>query len=84
MRMYEPIWQKLKKDGLVKLAVPRPLHRRIIKAVIKEKDMDVVHKLVLLEKRLRQRISYTQNDSMIIIKLSTFESLVGTVCASDI
>lgn len=52
MRQYEPIWQKLKslpreeanKVG-VKITAPRALHRRIIKAVKKEKWMDIGYKI---------------------------------------
>ena len=52
MRQYEPIWIKLKslprdeanKVG-VKITAPKVLHRRIIKAVKKEKWMDVGYKI---------------------------------------
>jgi hypothetical protein len=47
MRSYEPIWNKLKKDKSVEVIAPRHLHARIIKAVKKEKWMDVVWKLCI-------------------------------------
>jgi len=52
MRMYQPIWLKLKalpRDEAAKVGVsvsaPRALHRRIVKAIKKEKWMDIEHKL---------------------------------------
>ena len=54
MRQYEPIWNKLKslprKEAETKgvsLTAPRPLHGRIIKAVKKEKWMDLGFKLTI-------------------------------------
>ena len=54
--MYEPIWVKLRelphpqarKLG-VSITSPRPFHKRIIKAVTKEKDIDVGYKIMLAE-----------------------------------
>lgn len=40
-RAYEPIWKQLKRDGLVIVTAAPSRHRRIIKAVSKEKWMDV-------------------------------------------
>lgn len=52
MRQYEPIWNKLKalsrtdaKNIGVSITAPRVMHRRIIKAVKKEKWMDVGYKI---------------------------------------
>lgn len=44
MRIYEPIWDKLKKDKKVTLVSVPALHKRIIKAVKKEKNMDILFK----------------------------------------
>jgi len=56
MRQYEPIWNRLKslpkdeaKTKGVSITAPAQLHRRIIKAVIKEKDIDLGYKLLLKE-----------------------------------
>jgi hypothetical protein len=53
MRQYEPIWIKLKSLSKseaetigVSIAAPRVLHKRIIKAVTKEKYMDFAYKAV--------------------------------------
>lgn len=44
-RAYYPIWKKLKADGVVSITANKLLHSRIIKAVAKEKWMDVGYKL---------------------------------------
>lgn len=44
-RAYQPIWEKLKADGKVSITANRLLHPRIIKAVIKEKWMDIGYKM---------------------------------------
>jgi hypothetical protein len=44
-RQYQPIWERLKKEGTVSITAPRPLHARIIKATTKEKWKDVGFKL---------------------------------------
>jgi len=44
MRQYQPIWLKLKHDGTVSVTINRHLHSRLIKAVTKEKWMDILYK----------------------------------------
>lgn len=44
-RYYAPIWEKLKKEKQVSITANRLLHPRIIKAVTKEKWMDIAWKL---------------------------------------
>ena len=44
MRMYEPVWIALKKHKHVTIRVPPHLHARVIKAVIKEKWLDMPFK----------------------------------------
>lgn len=53
MRMYEHIWKALKdlpkdqaRQSGVRISAPRHLHRTIIKAVMKEKYMDLSYKLL--------------------------------------
>lgn len=46
-RQYHAIWKRLKTDHIVSVTAPRPLHSRIIKAVIKEKWMDLGYKIQL-------------------------------------
>lgn len=40
LRMYEPIWLTLKKNKTCTIFAPPRYHKRIVKAVIKEKWMD--------------------------------------------
>ena len=44
-RYYYAIWKRLKEHKSVSVTAPRPLHKRIVKAVKKEKWMDVGYKL---------------------------------------
>lgn len=81
MRQYEPIWTKLKSlpqseaaSKGVSLTAPRALHRRIIKAVKKEKWMDIAYKLEI-EPRIAV-LSHSQKNSILTFRL-TF-SLVET------
>ena len=45
MRQYETVWNEIKINKTLRLSSPRPFHKRIIKAVVKEKDMDLGYKL---------------------------------------
>jgi hypothetical protein len=45
MRYYEPIWNILKSKKTHRVAAHPALHARIIKAVIKEKWMDIGYKI---------------------------------------
>lgn len=40
LRQYEPIWLSLKKHKTVSIRTNQTLHKRLIKAVVKEKWMD--------------------------------------------
>lgn len=65
MRKYEPIWIDLKKKKFVRIAAHPALHRRIIKAVIKEKDMDIGFKFELSEVRQKAKLGYRKVHSEI-------------------
>lgn len=58
-RMYEPSWAQLKSSRtnpkFIRIAAAAKLHPRIYKAIIKEKDMDIVYKLQLSEQPIPQR-----------------------------
>lgn len=69
MRQYEPIWIKLKKEGSCRITAPTPLHRRIIKAVIKEKYMDDGYRLELSENNKSARIEHSCHQAVITFKL---------------
>lgn len=57
-RMYEPIWELLKKNKKVSISAPRALHKKLVKAVIKEKDIDVGYKIELDDNEQRARITH--------------------------
>jgi hypothetical protein len=50
MRQYEPVWIEIKLQGICKISAHRAFHKRIIKAVVKEKDLDLGFKLETSEK----------------------------------
>lgn len=49
MRKYYPIWKKLKRDKKAVVVHPAHLHKRLIKAVLKERTMDTGFRLELSE-----------------------------------
>ena len=51
MRYYQGIWEKLKKDKVVRITANRHHHPRIIKAVTKEKWLDVGFKIEIEPRR---------------------------------
>jgi len=69
VRKYEPIWMELKKKHQVRIQIPRPLHKRLIKAVIKEKYNDVVFKFELGERGKAAKLSYIQQGVVIVFQL---------------
>ena len=66
---YQQIWNALKKDGTVKLTAPVVLHRRIVKAVIKRKYIDVGFKFLVGERGKKAKLSYSSVGSIIEFKL---------------
>jgi len=58
VRKYYPIWQQLKTDNKVSIRVPRIYHRRLIKAVVKEKYSDIEYKFLLGERGKKAKLSY--------------------------
>lgn len=69
MRQYEPIWIRLKQLGEVRLAVPRPLHARIIKAITKEKWMDSGFRFLLSEDGKSSELEFIQEHNVITVRL---------------
>lgn len=70
-RMYQPSWQSLKKSSLspkrIVIAAPKAFHRRIYKAIIKEKDMDLVYKMQLKENAQSARLERVSEDARLTI-----------------
>lgn len=78
MRLYEPIWTSLKNMPLheasktgVSLTANRALHRRIIKAVQKEKWMDTAYKAAIAP--LETVLWYRRNQSILTFYLKVQE-----------
>lgn len=67
---YTPIWLKLKADHKVSVVIPSPLHKRLIKAVIKRKDEDVTYKFILGEQGKKARLKYSVQENVIHFKLT--------------
>lgn len=76
MRKYESAWIELKNNGTVRIAAHRSLHRRIIKAIIKEKDIDLAFKLSCAEKYVKTAICYSRNTSVITFNLKKFSTIM--------
>jgi hypothetical protein len=78
MRTYQPIWEQLKsnKTNMVRIAAPAKLHKRIRKAVIKEKDIDIIYKSQLLASH-KKAILITTNPtaSELMFKLEFHDAL---------
>ena len=74
MRQYEPIWERIKRDNTASLVAPVENHKRIIKAVIKEKYKDEGYKLLLSNKCLQAKLIITyhiEDPKMISFSLQT-------------
>ena len=79
MRLYQPAWNKLKSkpdEPLIIAANPR-LHRRIYKAIIKEKNIDTVFHLLLSEQNLTSKLSRVSDNNTLIISLHIIPTLEG-------
>lgn len=66
-RQYNPIWKTLKANNRVSITAPRPLHKRIIKAVKKEKWLDVGYKLTIEPRKAT--LSHTRCGSILTFYL---------------
>lgn len=79
MRQYQPIWLALKQDFKIthKIEAPPELHKRIKKAVIKEKDLDN-----LWEKKKFFRLLFRFDGNYIYIRLVLRKELVR-IAAGD-
>jgi hypothetical protein len=71
---YQPIWDTLKNNGYCRITAPKELHKRIIKAVMKRKNIDVGYKVLLESKNIRQELRYTTEGSIINFTLISFDT----------
>lgn len=77
MRKYEPVWLKAKSainpppdKSSCEISAHRAYHIRIIKAIVKEKDMDVVFKLECSEMNPPQKALLTSKRIGSVIKFT--------------
>ena len=68
---YAIIWHKLKQDKTVRLSAPAEAHRRLRKAIIKRKDIDLGFKLEMSEKNLRPYLSFKSESNILTVSLHT-------------
>lgn len=79
MRTYEPVWSRLKRDKVVSITANRLLHARIIKAVTKEKWLDLGFKMEIAPRIAK--LTSTVQGSIITFKLDFY---LGTIGEQDI
>ena len=72
MRKHQPIWDRLKRDLTASLSASPAMHKRIIKAVIKEKNRDLGWKLLTSEESKHYRLRYQINGALITFHLDFF------------
>lgn len=80
---YSPIWDTLKAKGHVTLAIPVPLQKRVIKAVINLKSRDNVFKLQADSEKKRYIIGYTQEAARVRIFLRAYDN-VSAISLGDL
>jgi hypothetical protein len=73
MRQYEPVWIKLKKEKQVSITAHRSMHKRIIKAVTKEKWMDTAYKLEMFP--IHAIMTHTRKGSIVTFILTLYTDL---------
>lgn len=84
MRQYEAVWIALKERGSVRLAVPTPLHRRVIKAVLKEKYQDFGYRFQMMQSHTRLRLEYECKNNVITFTLHKRFSIMQTITLADL
>lgn len=84
MRQYEGAWLQLKQRGKLRLAAPPGLHRRIIKAITKEKDMDLGFKLLMMDKFLRVVMQHRSENGVIHLWLEYKYTFLPSVKVTDL
>ena len=80
MRQYQQLWNSLRDSNkrTIKLNAAPKFHRRIYKAVIKEKDMDLVFKLQLADNYQRSRLTSLSEGNILTITLILSLGLTDT------
>ena len=83
MGKYSSIWEQLKKEKRIVLAVPTRLQKRVIKGVIHTKSYDAMFAYECASKGFREKIVYVQEAARVTIVLKREISLVTLMKAID-
>lgn len=75
MSRYSSIWEAIKRDLKCQITSPAPLHKRVIKGVIRTKDEDIAFKLQCAEKAKKYRLSYTKKGNVISFRLHEYDHI---------
>lgn len=70
-RKYAQVWEQIKNEGMCEISAHKVYHRRIKKALRKEKDQDLLYKMICLEAKppVVARVKTKTNGSVITFKL---------------
>lgn len=79
MRLYQPAWNRLKNNPTAPLVISASphLHARIYKAIIKEKNIDLIFHLETSESKRTSKLSRRSDGNALIITLSFNSTLEG-------
>ncbi len=87
MRLYEPIWNRIKQKNTASIVTHPNNVARVIKAVTKEKSIDTGYILFLSEKALKARLKISRERSAennsITIHFSLITSIKETYIGTD-
>ena len=75
---YQPIWNQLKQKHIVSLVAPPIIHKRIIKAVIRRKDLDIAYKFECAELHKRAKLYHSIEGNTITFILKFIPYLNST------
>ena len=79
MRKYQTAWNQLRDNPSQPLVISAhpAYHRRIYKAIIKEKNIDTVHHLVVAEQGMESKLSRRSEGNALVISLTIGVALHG-------
>ena len=66
---YSIIWHKLKQEKTLRVVAPATAHRRLIKAIIKRKDVDLGYKVLSAENHLRPKLAFKSEGNILTVTL---------------
>lgn len=79
MRMYQSAWNRLKNNPIEPLVISAhgKLHRRIYKAIVKEKYMDTIYHLILEGEGKTSKLSRVSQGNALVITLHVTVTVEG-------